>query len=289
MGQGSVHEAAPQSVLQVVQESLAPMLASAARENDTLRQQLTALSTQKQDLADQLVDAQRKVLQLELQAQRHTAAPLTSQSRVHELEQALHKCTLAQGSLLRENETLKAQSLETQQTFEQLTARALGAEASRMRLQGEHTSLASRQGDKFEQTHVLVIQENSALKQRLESLNWLAQQEADRACAAQGRASQLEDEVEILKNDVLVMQQSSEECRVKYQKLEVQWEGGAAAVQKTLVSTQHERDVAYSGLMRSREDTLKLRQEKTALETEKHALQTVSIARLKQFEVCIHM
>jgi len=36
-------------------------------------------------------------------------------------------------------------------------------------------------------TDTCLLQENTALKARLESLNWLAQQEADRAAVAQGR------------------------------------------------------------------------------------------------------
>jgi hypothetical protein len=36
--------------------------------------------------------------------------------------------------------------------------------------------VGQRHGDKFEQAHEYILNENSALKTRVEALNWLAQQ-----------------------------------------------------------------------------------------------------------------
>ena len=50
-----------QNVLHVVRESLAPMLATAAKENDALREQLGAAHMHKDELADKLLESRKCV------------------------------------------------------------------------------------------------------------------------------------------------------------------------------------------------------------------------------------
>jgi len=54
-------EGASQNVLDVVKESLAPMLATAAKENDALREQLGVAQTHKDELADKLLESRKCV------------------------------------------------------------------------------------------------------------------------------------------------------------------------------------------------------------------------------------
>ena len=145
--------------VQVVQGSLAPMLQTAAKENDSLRQQLDRAHSNNEELAERLVESKKLLATFDLQAQRRatTSAPL-SHSRVQELEDALHKSTLLQTSLMKDLDQLTSKHEDMKRELDKAHARALNAEASRQKLADELESSASRHGDKFEQAHVLVLQ-----------------------------------------------------------------------------------------------------------------------------------
>jgi len=145
--------------VQMVQGSLAPMLQTAAKENDSLRQQLDRAHSNNEELAERLVESKKLLATFDLQAQRRatTSAPL-AHSRVQELEDALHKSTLLQTSLMKDLEQLASKHEDMKRELDKAHARALNAEASRQKLAGELESSASRHGDKFEQAHVLVLQ-----------------------------------------------------------------------------------------------------------------------------------
>ena len=214
---------AQKTATETVHESLAPMLESAARENDALRRQCDDLRLDRARLADQLVDSKKQVRQLELLAQRGNLGlgGATAEARTAEIEAALHAATVMQGTLLADNQSMSDKYLEMQSKLEAAEARAAAAESSKLRLAGDHASIAQvclrqssvsccapaapssstcpssstslppsllhqscstadcvgqRHGDKFEQAHEYILNENSALKTRVEALNWLAQQ-----------------------------------------------------------------------------------------------------------------
>ena len=57
-----------------------------------------------------------------------------------------------------------------------------------------------------------VAQENGALKKRLESVNWSAQQEAERAAIAHGKTIHLEQELQSLRTELGNLRATSEVC-----------------------------------------------------------------------------
>ena len=101
-------------VLEVVQASLAPMLAAAARDNDLLKQEYEHMVRSNEDLNSQLLESKKEIRQLELIVQRQPLNNVVgsevnggSSKRTEELEEALHKATLMQRSLLADHQALQ--------------------------------------------------------------------------------------------------------------------------------------------------------------------------------------
>ena len=135
---------AQKTATETVHEALAPMLESAARENDALRRQCDDLRLDRARLADQLVDSKKQVRQLELLAQRGNLGlgGATAEARTAEIEAALHAATVMQGTLLADNQSMSDKYLEMQSKLEAAEARAAAAESSKLRLAGDHASIA---------------------------------------------------------------------------------------------------------------------------------------------------
>ena len=135
---------AQKTATETVHEALAPMLELAARENDALRRQCDDLRLDRARLADQLVDSKKQVRQLELLAQRGNLGlgGATAEARTAEIEAALHAATVMQGTLLADNQSMSDKYLEMQSKLEAAEARAAAAESSKLRLAGDHASIA---------------------------------------------------------------------------------------------------------------------------------------------------
>ena len=127
-------------------------------------------------------------------------------------------------------------------------------------------------------------QENTALKERLQSVNWLAQQEADRAATARARLASSEGEVERVREELAESLSALDACKVQHEQDLKQLQAQCASSEKVLASTQHDRDSAWTNFMRCREETLQLRQEQSSLRKELENLQARSVERLKSFE-----
>lgn len=122
------------------------------------------------------------------------------------------------------------------------------------------------------------------MKARLESVNWLAQQEAGSAAAARARLAVSEGEVERVRGALAESQNALAACQAKHEQDLNQLQTMLTNSEKALASTQHDRDSAWANFMRCREETLELRQEKSSLRQELESLQARSVERLKSFE-----
>ena len=96
------------------------LLAAAARDNDLLKQEYEHMVRSNEDLNSQLLESKKEIRQLELIVQRQPLNNVVgsevnggSSKRTEELEEALHKATLMQRSLLADHQARLRIALST--------------------------------------------------------------------------------------------------------------------------------------------------------------------------------